>query len=97
MRLALFITLLLALLTFGYSFIGESGVWARFSDVRSTLAEWQREGHALPDDATERLDGIVLRMRGEWRIIRGLSVATSLAAFIELVLALRKKRDDHAT
>jgi hypothetical protein len=91
MRVTLTITLLLSLLAFGYSFVGEARVWKQFSDMRSLLAEWQRSGQALPNDAVDHLDAIVLDMRGEWRVIRGLSLATSIAALVALVLSARKK------
>ena len=91
MRIALTVTLLLGLLAFGYSFVGEARVWKRFSDTRSLLAEWQRSGQTLPSDAVERLDAVVLDMRGEWRVIRGLSLATSIATVVALVLSSCKR------
>lgn len=91
MRVTLTLTLLLGLLAFGYSFIGEAQVWKRFSDTRSLLADWQQSGQTLPTGAVDRLDAIVLGMRGEWRVIRGLSLATSSAALVALVLSSRRR------
>ena len=92
MRVAFFITLLLAVLSIGYSVVGEAREVKRYSDVHAMLNEWRQAGHALPDEATERLDGIVSRMRGEWRVARGVSVLTAVAAVVGLVSASRRKK-----
>ncbi len=91
MRFALFITLVLAFLVLGYSFIGESRVWKRYSEERAALADWRRQGHSLPENAGERMDGIILSMRKEWRVVRWLGIWMSVAVCAELWLRARAK------
>jgi hypothetical protein len=84
MRYALLITVTLALITFGYSIIGESGAYSRNSEIENVLFHSGREQPPLPDDVVHKLDTIFQRNINRWVVIRWLSLATLIAAVVSL-------------
>ncbi len=91
MRYALAITVFLALITFGYSMIGESGAYSRNSEIQSVLSHLEQGQQPLTSEMTQQLDIIFKSSITRWVVIRWLSIATLIAALISFYSASRKK------
>ena len=75
---------MLALITFGYSMVGESGAYSRNSEIENVLSHRGREQAPLPDEMVHQLDTIFHRNIERWVVIRWLSLATMIAAVVSL-------------
>ena len=82
MRYALIITAVFAMITFGYSMIGESGAYSRNSEIENVLYHLRQGQAALPDETSRELDTIFQRNIVRWVVIRWLSLATLIAATV---------------
>ena len=92
MRYGLAITLILALITFAFSMISESGAYSQWSEINNLVVERDRAQQPLSEETIHRLDKIFKRNIRRWEIIRWLSIATSVVALVGFHLSSRKKK-----